>query len=76
MTGVQTCALPIFIAQSELSGARLLAELQPLLADRTRLDAMGQAALTLGRPHAARAVAEAVLALAGVGNQQPVTKLG
>src|SRR5215207_938211 len=54
------------IAQAELSGARLLGELRPLLADRARLQAMGQAALTLGRPDAARAVAEAVLALAGV----------
>ncbi|MDQ2996367.1 MAG: undecaprenyldiphospho-muramoylpentapeptide beta-N-acetylglucosaminyltransferase [Chloroflexota bacterium] len=74
----QACAAAgaaTIIAQSELSGARLLAELQPLLADRARLDAMGQAALTLGRPHAARDVAEAVLALAGVGNRQPATKL-
>jgi len=54
------------IAQAELSGARLLAELRPLLADRARLRAMSQAALTLGRPNAARAVAEALLALTKV----------
>jgi len=54
------------IAQAELSGARLVAELRPLLADHARLQAMGRAALTLGRPDAARAVAEAVLALARV----------
>jgi UDP-N-acetylglucosamine--N-acetylmuramyl-(pentapeptide) pyrophosphoryl-undecaprenol N-acetylglucosamine transferase len=65
----QACAAAgaaTIIAQAELSGARLLAELQPLLADRARLQAMGRAALTLGRPDAARAVAEALLALAGV----------
>jgi UDP-N-acetylglucosamine--N-acetylmuramyl-(pentapeptide) pyrophosphoryl-undecaprenol N-acetylglucosamine transferase len=53
------------IPQAELSGTRLLAEVEPLLADRARLEAMGRAALTLGRPNAARAVASAVLALAG-----------
>ncbi len=65
----QACAAAgaaTIIAQAELSGARLLAELQPLLADRARLQAMSGAALTLGRPDAARAVAEALLALAGV----------
>src|SRR5215208_2615272 len=58
----QACAAAgaaTIIAQAELSGARLLA-------DRARLQAMGQAALALGRPDAARAVAEAVLALARV----------
>src|SRR5256885_15403000 len=58
----QACAAAgaaIIIAQAQLSGARLLAELQPLLADRARLEAMGQAARALGRPDAARAVAEA-----------------
>jgi len=72
----QACAAvgaAIIIAQAELSGTRLLAELQPLLADRAHLDAMGRAALTLGRPNAARAVAEAVLALAGIGDRQTVT---
>jgi UDP-N-acetylglucosamine--N-acetylmuramyl-(pentapeptide) pyrophosphoryl-undecaprenol N-acetylglucosamine transferase len=54
------------IPQAVLSGARLLAELAPLLANRPRLEAMGRAALTLGRPDAARAVAEALLRLAGV----------
>jgi UDP-N-acetylglucosamine--N-acetylmuramyl-(pentapeptide) pyrophosphoryl-undecaprenol N-acetylglucosamine transferase len=63
------------IRQDELSGARLLAEIQPLLGDRARLEAMGQAALTLGRPNAARAVAEALLALAGIGDRQIVTTL-
>ena len=74
----QACAAAgaaTIIAQTELSGARLLAELQLLLTDQARLDAMGQAALTLGRPDAARAVAEALLRLAGVGNRQTATKL-
>jgi UDP-N-acetylglucosamine--N-acetylmuramyl-(pentapeptide) pyrophosphoryl-undecaprenol N-acetylglucosamine transferase len=65
----QACAAAgaaAIIPQAQLSGTRLLAEIQPLLADRARLRAMGQAALTLGRPNAARAVAEALLALAGV----------
>ncbi len=65
----QACAAAgaaTIITQAELSDKRLLAALEPLLADRARLDAMGQAALTLGRPDAARTVAEAVLALAGV----------
>ncbi len=53
------------IPQAELSGPRLLADLRGLLADRARLDAMGRAALTLGRPEAAREVARALLALAG-----------
>src|SRR5215212_5163667 len=69
----QACAAAgaaTIIAQAELSGARLLAEIQPLLADQARLQAMGQAALTLGRPDAARAVAEALLALAKVSSQQ------
>src|SRR5215212_303000 len=69
----KTCAhagAAAIVPQAELSGARLLAEIQPLLADRARLQAMGQAALTLGRPDAARAVAEALLALAKVSSQQ------
>jgi UDP-N-acetylglucosamine--N-acetylmuramyl-(pentapeptide) pyrophosphoryl-undecaprenol N-acetylglucosamine transferase len=57
------------IPQAELSGARLLADVRRLLADRARLDAMGRAALTLGKPDAARAVAQALLGLAGVGER-------
>jgi UDP-N-acetylglucosamine--N-acetylmuramyl-(pentapeptide) pyrophosphoryl-undecaprenol N-acetylglucosamine transferase len=53
------------IPQADLSGPRLLAEIAPLLADRPRLAAMGSAARTLGKPDAARAVAQALLALAG-----------
>lgn len=45
------------IPQSELSPERLLAVVLPLLADHQRLQRMGQAALTLGKPNAARDVA-------------------
>src|SRR5262249_39500445 len=72
----QACAAAgaaTIIPQAELSGARLLAELGPLLADRARLDAMGQAALSLGKPDAARAMAEAVLRWAGI--EQTATQL-
>jgi len=58
------------IPQADLSGPRLLAELAPLLADRPRIAAMGRAALTLGKPDAARAVAHALLALAGIGERR------
>lgn len=51
------------IPQSELSAERLLAVLRPLLEDQERLKTMGQAALKLGKPHAARDVAELLLAI-------------
>ncbi|HEX9372114.1 MAG TPA: undecaprenyldiphospho-muramoylpentapeptide beta-N-acetylglucosaminyltransferase [Roseiflexaceae bacterium] len=65
----QACAAAgaaTIIPQAELTCARLLAELRPLLADRARLATMGRAAQSLGRPDAARAVAAELLALAGV----------
>jgi UDP-N-acetylglucosamine--N-acetylmuramyl-(pentapeptide) pyrophosphoryl-undecaprenol N-acetylglucosamine transferase len=62
----QAAGAAAIIPQAELSGPRLLADLRPLLSDQARLDAMGRAALSLGKPNAARAAAEAVLALAGV----------
>ena len=61
------------IPQAELSGPRLLAELPPLLADRSRLEALGRAALALGKPNAARDVAMEVLRLA-CQDQGPKTK--
>ena len=54
------------LPSSELSGPRLLAETQALLANPARLDAMGQAARTLATPNAASDLASALLALAGV----------
>src|SRR6266545_4324570 len=65
----QACAqagAAAIVPQADLSGPRLLAEVGALLADRARLVAMGRAALTLGKPNAARDVAQALLALAGV----------
>lgn len=52
------------IPQAELSAERLLAVVRPLLTDRPRLQAMGQAALTLGKPDAAHDVAQILLAIA------------
>jgi UDP-N-acetylglucosamine--N-acetylmuramyl-(pentapeptide) pyrophosphoryl-undecaprenol N-acetylglucosamine transferase len=60
------------IPQAELSGARLLAELEPLLASPPRQAAMGRAALALGKPNAARDVAEEVLRLASR-DRRPMT---
>ncbi len=70
----QACAqagAAAIVPQADLSGPRLLAEVGALLADRARLVAMGRAALTLGKPNAARDVAQALLALAGVEVRQP-----
>jgi UDP-N-acetylglucosamine--N-acetylmuramyl-(pentapeptide) pyrophosphoryl-undecaprenol N-acetylglucosamine transferase len=61
----------VIVPQAELTGPRLLAEVRALLADRECLAAMGRAALTLGKPDAARDVAREVLALAGIAVWQP-----
>ncbi|HKN91061.1 MAG TPA: undecaprenyldiphospho-muramoylpentapeptide beta-N-acetylglucosaminyltransferase [Acidimicrobiia bacterium] len=50
----------VLVPDAECTGARLAAELEPLLADPARLEAMGQAAGTLARPHAADALADLV----------------
>ncbi len=55
----------VVIADSELSGARLAAEVAGLLEDRARLAAMAKASKDLARPHAAREVAEELLRAAG-----------
>ncbi|HEX8236321.1 MAG TPA: UDP-N-acetylglucosamine--N-acetylmuramyl-(pentapeptide) pyrophosphoryl-undecaprenol N-acetylglucosamine transferase [Abditibacteriaceae bacterium] len=52
------------IAQSELSGERLMREASTLLADGNRLRGMGEAARHLARPDAARDMAQAVVQLA------------
>jgi UDP-N-acetylglucosamine--N-acetylmuramyl-(pentapeptide) pyrophosphoryl-undecaprenol N-acetylglucosamine transferase len=65
----RTCAqagAAVIVPQAELSGPRLLAEVRTLLADQARRAEMGRAALTLGRPDAARDLALALLNLAGV----------
>lgn len=55
----------VILPSRELDGPRLLSEIRVLLADPVRLAAMGQGALTLATPNAARDLAQAVLALAG-----------
>jgi UDP-N-acetylglucosamine--N-acetylmuramyl-(pentapeptide) pyrophosphoryl-undecaprenol N-acetylglucosamine transferase len=55
----------VVIADAELSGARLRAELSELLADRERMAAMAAAAAGLARPDAARAVASELIGASG-----------
>ena len=50
----------IMLRDHEVTGERLAAELEPLLADPARLAAMGDAARTVGRPDAADRVAQLV----------------
>ncbi len=56
----------VVILDAELTGERLRSEVDGLLADRPRLEAMGRAALGLARPHAAAVIASEVLSAAGV----------
>jgi UDP-N-acetylglucosamine--N-acetylmuramyl-(pentapeptide) pyrophosphoryl-undecaprenol N-acetylglucosamine transferase len=55
----------VVIPDSELTAARLGQEVGRLLADRTRLAAMGNAAAAIARPRAAQEIAGEVLAAAG-----------
>ena len=50
----------VLIPDAELDGERLVAEVQPLLDDPSKLEQMGSAAHTLAQPEAAAAVAELV----------------
>lgn len=50
----------VVVPDSECTGARLAAELNELLSDRERLDAMAKAAASLGRPDAAIRVADVI----------------
>ena len=54
----------VLIPDAELTDERLRTEVETLLADAQRLDAMGRAALGLARPHAAAVIASEVLAAA------------
>lgn len=56
----------VVIPDVELTGERLRAEVDALLADRPLLESMGRAALGLARPHAAAVIASEVLSAAGV----------
>jgi UDP-N-acetylglucosamine--N-acetylmuramyl-(pentapeptide) pyrophosphoryl-undecaprenol N-acetylglucosamine transferase len=54
----------VLVPDAECTGERLAAELEPLLADPARLEAMAVAARTLARPHAADDLARLVEAAA------------
>jgi UDP-N-acetylglucosamine--N-acetylmuramyl-(pentapeptide) pyrophosphoryl-undecaprenol N-acetylglucosamine transferase len=54
----------VLVPDAECTGARLAAELEPLLADPARLEAMAAAARTLARPQAADDLAQLVEATA------------
>lgn len=54
----------VVVDEEELSGARLAEEVQRLADDRDRLERMAQAARSLGRPEAARAVWQQVVRVA------------
>lgn len=57
----------VLLPDAELTGPRLRAEVDALLADRPRLDAMAAASASLARPDAAEVIAHEVLAAAGAG---------
>jgi len=59
----------ILVPDAECTGERLAAELEPLLADPARLEAMGAAARTLARPNAADDLAELVESTARSGGR-------
>jgi UDP-N-acetylglucosamine--N-acetylmuramyl-(pentapeptide) pyrophosphoryl-undecaprenol N-acetylglucosamine transferase len=61
----------ILVPDAELDADRLLRVVEPLLADADLRDAMGAAALALGRPDAAAAVARVVLRAAGLHDEDP-----
>jgi UDP-N-acetylglucosamine--N-acetylmuramyl-(pentapeptide) pyrophosphoryl-undecaprenol N-acetylglucosamine transferase len=54
----------VVVADAELTPARLAGEVQALLGDRKRLEAMGRASASLARPDAAQRIADEVLAAA------------
>jgi UDP-N-acetylglucosamine--N-acetylmuramyl-(pentapeptide) pyrophosphoryl-undecaprenol N-acetylglucosamine transferase len=61
------------LPDAELSGQRLLAELQSLLAEPERLASMARASRSLGRPNAADAVLDAVREMIGEPVARPAT---
>lgn len=56
----------VIIPDAELNGERLRTEVDELLSNQSRLEAMARAAQSLARPHAAAVIASEVLAAAGV----------
>jgi len=63
----------VWVPSAEATPVRLASELRALFDDSARLGAMASAARGLGRPHAARAIAEDLLTLAGVRAAVPAT---
>jgi UDP-N-acetylglucosamine--N-acetylmuramyl-(pentapeptide) pyrophosphoryl-undecaprenol N-acetylglucosamine transferase len=61
----------IWVPSAEATPVRLATELRALMDEPARLIAMAAAARRLGRPQAARTIAEDLLALAGVASQLP-----
>jgi UDP-N-acetylglucosamine--N-acetylmuramyl-(pentapeptide) pyrophosphoryl-undecaprenol N-acetylglucosamine transferase len=62
---MQRAGAAVVVPDAELTPARLLSEIDGLLADHARLEAMGRASASLGRPQAAQEIADEVLAAAG-----------
>jgi UDP-N-acetylglucosamine--N-acetylmuramyl-(pentapeptide) pyrophosphoryl-undecaprenol N-acetylglucosamine transferase len=61
---MQEAGAAVVIADAELTAARMAGEVGGLLADRSRLRAMAEAAERVARPDAAEAVAREVLGAA------------
>lgn len=53
----------VILPQADCEGPRMLSEIRTLITDPARLKTMGEAALTLARPHAAQDLADALLGL-------------
>ena len=63
----------VLVPDAECTGARLAAELEPLLADPGRLETMGRAARSLARPNAADDLADLVESVTRNGDRRKVT---
>jgi UDP-N-acetylglucosamine--N-acetylmuramyl-(pentapeptide) pyrophosphoryl-undecaprenol N-acetylglucosamine transferase len=61
---MQRAGAAVVVGDAELTPARLRSEIEALLGDRARLEAMGRASAAIGRPDAARRIADEVLAAA------------
>jgi len=66
----------VTIPDRELDAERLRGEVEAILGDRTRLQAMAHASTALARPNAAREVAQELLAAAGAGGDSKRVQVG
>ena len=62
---MQRAGAAVVVPDAELTAARLKREIEAVLDDRARLEAMGRASAALARPDAAQRIAAEVLAAAG-----------